>query len=771
MKSTSGQLRLAMVGVSAVALIHATASFAQDAAGPVQSPAAAQPDDAVEGLEEIVVTAQKRSENIRDVPISITSLSTETLEKVGVTNTLQLTNAVPGLRMERVGSTTIPAIRGVSTLTTTAGSQPNVAIYVDNVYVSNQTAGTFDLPDISRVDVLKGPQGTLFGRNATGGAIQVFTRDPSMDALEGQFNIGYGNFNTFTLKGYVSAPIVPEKLAISVSGFRETADNYFVNLVPSVPLEKIHNYVIRGKLLFTPTDATRVLLTGMISQHRGAETTQFFPVDGYTRARTIAGSIIPTKPYEVASNLQQTEKVTAKGVNLQISQETGIGDFSLLGSWDTSTYEGTSPAFAGALPGGRRGLNYIQVFEDTAYSAELNFASKKFGGFSFIAGTNYYDDLNGANAVVVDTDIPPAAANQISVYSKLKTRAFAVYGEATYELTDALSVIGGIRYSSEERTLLGSTVAGTPATGNFYQFAQKTFNSVTQRASIRYKVTDDANAYFTYSTGFKSGNFSGSIPFNRTPESCAAANVTTPGSCVFPGSVKPEKITAYEVGLKSAITPWINLDVALFYNRLRDIQVLFFTNTCVVAPCPPNGLTPLGTLSNAAVAKMYGVEVSLDAKLSRELRVTGGISLLDASFSSYPNASWNIPNGLGTGLIQAPTSSATGKQLPRAPKATANLSATYTKEADPGTFSFTVNGYASERIYYDVGNVYSQKPYATLGLSASFTPAAVPNLTVTAWGVNITSTRVMLANFYNANGANEAYQRPATYGVRAAFTF
>ena len=391
------------------------------------------------------MTAQKRSENIRDVPISITSLSSASIARAGVTNTLQLTNAVPGLRMERVGNSTIPSIRGVSTFTTNPGAQPNVAIYVDGVYVSNPAAGTFDLPDISRVDVLKGPQGTLFGRNATGGAIQVFTKDPSMSGITGDASIGYGNFNTLTLKGFISAPIVENKLAISLSGFRETGDNYFHNLVPGVPLQNINNNLLRGKLLFKPTDSTRVLLTAFISKHRGAETTQFFPLGNDTLANTFPGSIVPTKPYQVASNIEQTEVVKARGVNLQMSQETSIGSFNALGSWDKSSNVGTSPAFAGALADGHRGINYLQTVQDQSYSGELNFASRKFGGFSFIAGGNYYHNLNGWNPVIVDVDLPGSAPSQVSIFGKQRTAAFAFYGEATYQITDALSIIGGLR--------------------------------------------------------------------------------------------------------------------------------------------------------------------------------------------------------------------------------------------------------------------------------------------------------------------------------------
>jgi iron complex outermembrane receptor protein len=767
LKNTSGKLHLVMIGVSAAALMHASAGFAQDTPN-----AKTTASDAEDGLEEIVVTAQKRSENIRDVPISITSVSGDMLEKRGVTNNLQLTESVPGLRMERVGNSTIPAIRGVSTFTTLPGTSPNVAVYLDNIYLGSSTTGTFDLPDVSRIDVLKGPQGTLFGRNATGGAIQIFTKDPNMDALGGDFSVSYGNFNTLALKGFVSAPIVADKLAVSVSGFRITGDNYNKNLVPSVPLQKINNYLVRAKVLFTPTENTRVLLIGYTSEQRGALTTQFSAVNGVTLTNAFPGSIIPTKPHQAASNLRQTETVKAKGVSLQINQKTSAGDFTVIGSWDKSSNLGESPAFAGALAGGFKGINYLQFNYDKSYAAEANFASKKFGMFSFIAGANYYHNLNGWNPLMVEVDLPGGPISYTSLFGQQRTNATGVYGEATLDITNELTLIGGIRYSREKRTLLGSVLPGFIMNGPLDNWGSKTFESVTQRASLRYRITPDTNVYFTYSTGFKSGNWDATtIPFLQTPASCAAGNASTPGSCALPIVVKPEKITAFEVGLKSSVTRNVNVDFALFYNRLSDIQILNFQNVCVQAPCPPNPTVSLGQLSNAATAKMYGAELAVDARLSRELRVSAGISVLDASFTSFPGAVWNTFNGTNFSLDTLPPQSAAGKQMPRAPKATATLSATYTKELPAGEFSFTVNGYASERIYYDVGNVFSQKPYATLGLSASFSPAAVPGLTVTAWGVNITDTNVILADFYNNNGANQAYQAPATYGARIGYKF
>src|SRR3546814_987408 len=183
-KIISGKLHLVIASVSAAALMHASPAHAQNSANPPPAADSTAAGDAGTGFEEIVVTAQKRSENIRDVPISITALTPNNLEKTGITNIVGLTAAVPGLKMDRVASVILPAIRGISTLTTTGGVEPNVSTYVDNVYMGGAAGAVQQLADISRIDVLTGPQGTLFGRNSTGGAIQIFTKDPNMDRLD-----------------------------------------------------------------------------------------------------------------------------------------------------------------------------------------------------------------------------------------------------------------------------------------------------------------------------------------------------------------------------------------------------------------------------------------------------------------------------------------------------------------------------------------------------------------------------------------------------------
>lgn len=761
MKSVSGNVNcLVLAAVSAGALFSASASFAEASADTAS-------------LEEIVVTAQKRSENIRDVPISITALTANDLEQAGVKNTQDLVNSVPGLHIDRVGYTTLPSVRGVTTFPTTAGVESNVALYVDNIYEPATGAVTMDLPDVSRVDVLKGPQGTLFGRNVVGGAIQVFTLDPQMTSFGGNFSVGYGNFNDKVFKGFVTGPIVPGKIGASLSGYYETADNYYDNLTPDVPLVNIKNYTVRGKILFTPTDDTRILLTGFTNQHSDPSGVMFEPLDGLTVAKGVAGSIIPTKPWQTASNIPIPLTTKNEVFSAQLNQKTSLGDFTVLGAWSQSKLtEDVTPGTGAAYPAPYTGFNYGGTAKVTSYQAEVDFASRKFGDFSFVTGANYY---NSRNLWTPSTGVAnvPGVAYSLALFGGQTTSSYAIFSEGTYQFTDDLSLIAGVRYSHDDRSVNGEFDFGSiPASGSYPTWASRQWGKVTQRVSLNYKVSPQTNAYFTYSTGYQSGNFDNTtLPINTTPAQCAAANAAKAGSCVLPNVVEPETITAYEIGVKSEPTSWLHVNAALYDYQLTNMQISLYKNVCLNVPCPPNATTPLGSLSNAAATSMYGAELNVDAQATHELRIHGGISLLNATFSQYEGASWNVPAPGGVGLVPTPAQSADGKQVPRAPKASLTLGATYTKDLPVGQFSFTATGYAAERVYLDVGNVFYQPAYYTLGLRAAFSPASLPDLTVSAWGNNVTNTSVIYGTFINSGGALASYQPPATYGVTVAYKF
>ena len=724
------------------------ANFAHAQSALPQSGSAAQPlNGTSEGdLMEIVVTAQKRKEKIQDVPLSITAVTAEDLKMAGVTTNLDLTQLVPGLKMDRIAGFTNPAIRGVTTSIDEPGADPNVATYIDGIYQSNPAAGTFDLPDVQRIDVLKGPQGTLFGRNATGGAIQIFTLDPS-DEFAGHLGVSYASFHDQTVKAYVSGPLIENKVFASISGFEETADSYYTNVGPPMTLNGISSHTLRAKIVAVPTDDLKLTFIGFWGQHGDASAVLGNALNGTSVAQLVPGSVIPTRPYNVAGNFAPEEIVDGNGGSVKAEYNSGIGAFTLTSSYNHVNTHLVVPTAAAYVPGGLDQYYFAQSPADT-YQVELNLASVKYGPFSYIGGMNYYNDSQS----YAPLEVTYADEGVATIYTKQTSHAYSAFGEATYEFTEQLSAVLGARYSLETRTVYGNLylagLTGASPPNGWVQDGQKTFVSTTPRFSLRDKITSNTNIYFTYSEGFKSGLFD-------------AASVPVAGTTGTPALVQPEKLRAYEIGLKSEPAKWYNFDAAIFRYKYSDQQLASYH---VV-----NGL-PLGTIQNAASSSIYGADLEGSVKPVPEFTLHAGISLLHATYDSFPDASVNLPAPGNAGNINFPAD-ATGNTLERAPKWTATLSGTYAKDYEIGNVSFTGNIYHSDKIYYDFANYYYQKEYTDVGFNAAIKPAAMPGFTVSVYGKNLSNNAVILGAFIQSNASAVSWAPPRTFGINIGYDF
>lgn len=707
-------------------------------------------DDDSGSLAEVVVTAQKRAERSLDVPISVTSLSELDLRNAGVDSNMDLTSVVPGLEMDRIGGFVQPSIRGISTQVTELGADPNVATYIDGVYQSNPYALTFDLPDVSRIEVAKGPQGTLFGRNATGGAVQIFTRDPSFSPT-GDFYVGYGSFRELTFKSFLSGPIIGDELAASISGYASTADSYYRSLVPEQTPEGPRSTLVRGKVLFRPTDSMSFVLQAYYADHDDPTGMNGSAYGGITLANVFPGSIIPIAPYDVATSRTVKQDVISDGVSGRGTLDTAVGTVSILAALNHSLNRSVTSADFAFIPPFPGGGNYYDIGSpDTAYMAEVNLASKSYGPFSFIAGVNYYHDKDTYDPLNVTGILGPVNSYAIGIFSRQTSRDYAAFTELTMNITDRLTAIAGARYSSELRTVSGLSVVGTypQNPGPFYPFGEKTFVSTTPRATLRYKIATDTNVYFTFSEGFKSGAFDAtSVPYS--PDG-------TP-----PGYVRPERVNAYEVGVKTKPTAWLRLDAALYDYNFADQQAQAFVLK--------NGI-PLGSIENAASSKIRGAELDADVLLSRDLRIHTGLSYLHARYTDFPNAIVSVPSPENAGTTQT-SEDVSGNTLPRAPNFTVSFSADYTRLLAVGTLGLNANVYYTGKSYFDPGNLYYQGAYAKLGFQATWVPVLAPNLKLAAWGRNLTNKATIMGTFIEGDAAGAAWAPPRTWGVSADYTF
>ena len=259
-------------------------------------------------LREIVVTAQRRNENIQDVPISITAVSGEALRTSGVVSTQDISLITPGLQFQQAVGNSSPFIRGVGSQAVGPGNEASVATYIDGVYLASGAGGLFSLNGIERIEVLKGPQGTLFGRNATGGLVHIITRDPTFEpGFEG--SVGYGNYDTFEARAYATAGLA-SNIAFNVAGFyRRQGDGFGRNLVTGRDVNRAdREMAARGKLLFRPSADTRIRLAADYNESRGTSLVSVRPFPGSV---SIAGAIFQGRYWDIASDFQprvQTHK-------------------------------------------------------------------------------------------------------------------------------------------------------------------------------------------------------------------------------------------------------------------------------------------------------------------------------------------------------------------------------------------------------------------------------------------------------------------------------
>ena len=731
----------------------------------------AQASDGGNSTGDIIVTAQRRDEKLRDVPISVTALNSEMLSKAGVTNTIELAKVSPGVSLPFYGGFLQPSIRGISSSLAGLGDSPNVAMYVDGVFQASQSGALADLPDVESVQVLKGPQGSLYGQNAAGGAIIINTMEPS-STLRGQLSASYGNFQDVNIKGFVSGPL-SDKLAISIAGAYRNREGINTDVLRGGHDDGLRSNLIRGKLLWRPSDRVSLTLTGFYSKRDDSGIYSGAPLNGNSLGVSIAklscafGGLaclnlpLATKPYEIALNPGADTRIKTHGVSLQGKFE--IGDIGTLST--VTSYKRTDVLDLVDLD--QTPVNAVNVYlaiGERDYIQELNFTSKDFGGLTFSVGMFYMDkaetyDQNfaliypsGAGGLF-NTAYPalPRPVFTQGAYSLAQKQSWAGYAEASYQFTDQLSLTLAGRYSHE--TVKGANITAqfnwqpgdpriTPVADPRGSF---TFNKFTPRAVLRFKPNDNNTIYASFSKGFKSGFVNIGNVNNCTPQPV----------CVDP-PVNPENVDAYEIGYKGRIADILDLNLAAFHYVYKDIQVFIYD--------------PLNTsrYQNAARGQINGFEFGAVLRATPELTLNVSGSYLDAKYKSFPQASVFNPNGFGN---TQSSQSATGNRLMRTPEWTVNGSFNYSRKVG----SVEVGAYGgisyNSGQFFDPNNRVEQKEYALVDAELSFAPDALRGARIVFWGKNLTSKAVLQSVLQSGIGDAVSYADPRTYGLRLEYKF
>ena len=681
MSHTELRRRLMAATAMATATLALTAvpALAQDAAAPESI-----------ALEELVVTAQRRAENVQSVPISITAVSAAELKRNGVNDVSRLEMITPGFTFGRSGSDARPAIRGVRTETVSAPNDPTIGFYLDGVYQSRAQQALIPLFDLERVEIQRGPQGTLYGRNTFGGNISVVTQAPK-DIFEGGVSGEVGSYDLRRIQGYVNLP-VSDKLQVRLAGTRAVQDGFVTSTKnPDINIFEKNETALRAAVRLAPTEGLEVLARAGYWLNKGqgggayGYKTLGTLVNPTTGARSLTGIAVPfnptvrdgvadrngvdigvpvtSDPYKNDWDYAPFERTEEKYVTLQISKD--LGEFATLRSITgytrfrsnrTGDLDQTGVVFpAAGVASGFAASGYQQ--NDTkveSTSQELQLASQETKPLQWIVGGYVLHDKLSEPYSQFYTAPTVAAANTQTI-TQLDTNAYAAYAQASYYLVpDRLRVTGGVRYTSETKQydIANFTIAqtGGVSSGNAVRTTSAkgapNFKKTIFRLGAEFFVNDASMLYGNVSTGFRSGGLNNNS-----------------SNALIPASFGPEQVTAYEIGSKNRF--WDNrlqVNAAVFYYEFKSLQISILDQA-----------TNLSYTRNAGAATSQGAEVSFEARPVGNLRLSGSVSYTDASYDDYsrPNDFWTATNG------DVRIADLAGNRIPMSPKFKSTLGASY----------------------------------------------------------------------------------------------
>jgi iron complex outermembrane receptor protein len=708
----------------------------------VEDTAASEPERA-RSLEEVVVTAQRREQSLQDVPIAVSAFSGEDLNAFGVDDVQDLQVVTPGLVFNNTSALAQPYIRGVGTRLSLNGLESSVATYSDDRYVARPSAMMFDLIDVERVEVLKGPQGTLFGRNATGGAIRVITKDVS-DELEGSIVGSVGNFSYYGLAGSVNAPI-SDTAGVRVTGMIRERDGYADNLSPLgvSELDDMSLAALRAKFRWEVTDRVTTRLTlGYWERDdmRGANVHDLSPPG--LNVGIARGGVSGAERDEAATALNEKNRAEEFSAQLRLDVSFDAFDFVSVSTYSDlkakvfTDGDGTSAA---ALDGGFHE-------EEEAYSQEFQLASSGSRNWEWLAGAFFYRS-DGDIDFWFDAGAPFRLSTGLQ---SVETTAWAVFGQSTWHIDERWSLTLGGRYSSEKKEVKASPSELAPVTTTPTPFADDAdWSEFTPQASIQYRL-DHVMLYASYSRGFKSGGF----------------NYPAATSQVL----DPEILDMYELGFKgSFIDNRLRLNTSLYYYDYSDLQL---TRAA--------GGIGLLTTENAANSKVLGLDMDLTWLATERMTLMAGISLLDSEYEDYPDANAKVFNAVLTGNPNQPGMSdapfdANGHPLLRAPDWSAFLSLNYRipigQATLPAVLSYSyVDDYYFDFVAHPTTSALRQKSYGVLNGRVSYVSSDA-KWEVTAWANNLTDKKYFNDIVAAAPGLRGSYAPPRTFGLDVTFNF
>ncbi|MBX3705300.1 MAG: TonB-dependent receptor [Pseudomonadales bacterium] len=671
-------------------------------------------------IEEVIVTAERRESSLQKTPVAISVFNDEFLKASTVRSIQDVAPYSPGLNYTQVSNFAQLNMRGIGLEQINMGGEPGVAFHVDGVYVARPFVNDAVFLDLARVEVLRGPQGTLYGRNATGGSVNLISNTPT-DTFESEFAGLVGNYDRVRISAMASGPLGRPGVRGRIAVVSDERDGYLDNLLNGKSLEDARTRSVRGQLDFDLSESLTLAVAG--DYMKQDDTGPMFRPGDIPGTAAALGGRLSDDPWKIYVDGPSDQDVDASGLSARLNWDLEGFSVTAITAWRRSSFD---------LRSDLDGTDFFLVNEDlhedaSQFSQELQIASADDDRLQWLAGAYYFHENADLDYIF---PIPPFATT-IRFVSEQETTAYALFGQISYALTDRLTLTAGLRYSDDEKK--GSTEQTFFVVGNVD--VDDDWQAWTPRFVIDYQVSDASLVYLSVARGFKAGGINtGSLQV---------------------AAYDPEYVWNYEVGVKSRFfEDRLQTNLAAFQYNYDDLQVTQFAV----------GQT---FIENAADAEGRGIELEATALIGAHMSLSVALAYLDAEFTRYQALDTFRPE-LGVLDLE-------NNDLPRAPKFTASVVAQYDQPFASGAqLSTRIEYQYQDDFYFTSFNTdYAQGgQYDLLNARIAFVLPG-QRWEVAAFGKNLTDQEYELATTVSGINAGtlELYGAPRTYGVEARYRF
>ncbi|AMN47535.1 hypothetical protein ACG33_10580 [Steroidobacter denitrificans] len=692
-------------------------------------------------IKEIIVTAQRRQERLQDVPLSVSAFDSSTLANMNVTNVSDLKAIVPALSAESSLGVTLPFLRGVGNPSLIVGNEASIPVYVDGVYYVRIAPSLFELNNIERVEVLKGPQGTLFGRNSTGGLVHIITRDPTPEmTMKG--SVSYERFDRLRASGYVGGGTAQAAADLAVI-YSNQENGWGRNITTGADTYTDENLALRSKLVLKPGDRTELKFafdyndskTGQgLAQHA-------FRDEQQGDLTNLAVALPELSFYDARGGFPTYAEVESWGASLRIDQQLAFANLVSITAY--REIEGMISIDVDFQPTNYYGA--LEPYESDQTSQEFQLMSGSGSAVDWIAGVYFLRQFNAYTPTrLLGDSFGPGV--MLDLFGSQRSKSYAGYAQATLNVGAATRITGGVRYTRDELEGKGHLSVllddGTIVDPGTQLQSEAEFDKITWRIAVDHYLTEDVLIFASTSEGYKSG------VFNLQP---------------FDGhAVQPEKLRSYEVGVK---TEWfdqrLRLNGSAFYYDISDPQVQRDTGTGV-------------SLQNAETARIKGIDLDGEAVLSTDLVLRFGATWLDAEYVSFNDALFYTinPDPPFGNLPDVLVGDASGNRMPRAPKFTYSIGLSYVIPTSLGDFSLDTNYYRTSKQYFNPDNRQVEPAYGLLDAQLSY-KLSTSATKISVFGKNLTDKEYFTSALQTAGPVGNVGTpgAPRTVGLKVEFEF